>query len=318
MFILINMQSSRPQVYDNTTKARAKLITAVTPTAIKEARPAQPRALAEKKTPINLDIVNQNDDSDIIAFFRNQKPDFLYRGYYIKEITSTYVILENAKTKKTEKRLIKEFINQARLDIAFGKGQIRLDGKVVNRNDVINLIKQDIENRRPVKGKRIIDIFPDRNLVVVEGDNILGLTVTKSLDEFITEYITERKFGYGDSDTVVQDLNEQTRLQNIEDLTTAFKNALGIPPAKISHYKQTKTTRQISRVSPFVHNNGAKVGWSAEQLSNTYRTGKVPNAPIKVNGELHNIFMPDAPVMQAVYEVGANKYFGPYVSGTNN
>jgi hypothetical protein len=248
-------------------------------------------------TPANINF-DLNNDADLITWARTQieNPDYRWRNVKITKIDTE----KNEVTYYTKDGIMKRFplktyLDDLRQELKFDKNEVKVDGQVSTRQDIINLIKQDIQNQRPYKGKNILSIDESKGTVTLEGDSVLGFKNIVKLDAFISDYTEYRKFGYKDSDTIVQDLTEQTRKQNIEDMATAFKQALGIKAPKIETYKPTRETRSIGQFSSIMTTRDKPYIWTVDELSSVYKTGSIYNATTQVTGELNNTFNPVAP-----------------------
>jgi hypothetical protein len=258
----------------------------------------QANAKTSSKTPTSYDIDSDNKDQ-LIDWLKKQSqdPDYTFRGYKIQSIdTRTNTIIVVDKTGKPQKKILSTFLDIVAQYIKNEQGKIKIDTQTSSTQQIVELIKDDIRNNKTFRGKKIIDIDESANTVTIEGDD--GNFKTYSIDEFIVLYQQYRKIGYGDSVQLKQDLAEQTRLQNIEDLTTAFRNALGIKPPKINTYAPLKITRHIDMLPNDFRQNDYT--WTLEEISSVVKTGVIPNKNTKVDGGLNNYFNPSKPEQKIV------------------
>lgn len=284
----------RPTLNTNDSGSTTFVEQEVKPNNVKQANSKTP-----SKTPISYDLDTDNKDQ-VIDWLKKQvanDPDYTFRGYKIQSIdTKSNTIILIDKTGKPQKKVLSAFLDIVTQYIKNHQGKIKIDTQTSSIQQIVEVIKQDIQDGKTFRGKKIIDIDESANTVTVEGDD--GGFKTYSIDEFINLYQQYRKIGYGDSVKLKQDLAEQTRLQNIEDLTTAFRNALGIKPPKISTYAPLRITRNIGALPNDFRQNDYT--WTLEEVSSVVKTISVPNKNTKVDGGLNNYFNPSQPEQEVI------------------
>lgn len=297
------MNTARPQTTDNTNPYQ-RTRDPIPKNTLKDDTIKKPARKLEEKSPLDYNF-NEDDDSQLTTWLQQHAldPDFTFRGLKIVKIDQTNKKVTLKSSDGVERTvLLAKFLSEARQEIKFKKGSIRLDGKVVQRSDIVNLIKQDIQNDKPFKGQKILSIDESKNVVTIETVNFLGFRTHEdiSLDVFISDYIKGREFGYLDSDSTVQNLAEQTRLQNISDMSQAIKDALGIKPPKVIGFAPVKDTRLVENVCSGMMSRDSTGVWSLEELASVFKSGNVPYSNKKVSGELISGFIPTQPALQAI------------------
>lgn len=263
---------------------------------------------------ISFEGVNPDSYEDVLLWLENQvskNKNFTYRKYNIVKIDKKNKIIElyNKKTGKLEERSLVGFINQLKSDIKNEIGDNTIDGKVITNKQIVDMIEKDIKNGRTFNGKVIVSIDYERNIVYLESNSNLGFYDQISLPKFIEQYKEVRKIGaYLDSVEDEQMLKENERQRNLEDMTEAFKAALGIKPPKVKYFAPLKIHRGIAQLP----NNYRDYNfhWTDEEIKQVNRMGKTPNPTRKVDGQLYDNFNPEVSQPQPERDFVAIKEIG--------
>lgn len=293
----MSITKARATPYNKTSKdVRAKQMTVFSESIVAEPKNNVRKLDSRDSSSVSSLNFDVNNDDQLITWANDQikDPDYRWRGIKIDKIDTrnNQVVYHDKGQLKTI--VLKQFLDALRQDLTFELNKGKLSGQSTTREEVENLINQDIQNGRPYKGKKILYIDHQKNQVVLEGDNIFGLDDTIPLDKFINDYMENRKFGYKDSDTVVQASEEETRKNNIADMAEAFRQALGIKAPRIESYAPLKDSRQIGMLATELMGREMDHTWTAEELVSVYKTGNIPNMTAKVSGERNNIFVPQS------------------------
>jgi len=249
------------------------------------------RDTASVKSELNFNI-DSDDDLKEWAIQHIKNPDYRWRGIKIDSIDTRNNKVSYHQDGQLKTIVLKQFLDALRQDLKFELNKETLSGQSTTREETLKLIEQDIQNERPFKGKKILYIDHIKNQVVLEGDNVFGVNDYIPLDKFLDTYMADRKFGYMDSDTIVQASEEETRKNNIADMAEAFRQALGIKPPRVESYAPLRETRQIGSVATELMGRVNSYTWTVEELSSVYKTGVISNPTTKVSGNLNNTFIP--------------------------
>jgi len=279
-------------------------VSEIKPNNVKSSRKLETKQAVD----LNFDNIDATNDNDLLYWLEKQSEneDFRYRGLKILKIDrrNNIITVYNSKKGKEEEITIKTFLKTLSNDVLDVQGKNKLDGKSTTNEKIIDMIESDIKTGHLFKGKKIVAYDKETGYIYIEG-GMYGMNTKMPLTDFIEQYKQERKINsYGDS---VEDSQELARQQNIDDLTTAFKNALGIKPAKVKYFAPLKITRGIQQTP----NNyrDYDFNWSEDEIMYVRKLGKTPNPNKKVDGVLHDTFNPVAPQPQPSREAQPFKEF---------
>ncbi len=281
----------------------------VKPNNILKAQPIETKVAQFKD--LNFDNVDPDNYDDVLLWLKDQvnsNPRFSFNDYNVIEIDEAGKIITvfNKRTQKKERRSLVGFINMLKEGIKNATGENKIGGKVVDNDTILGMIESDIKKGRTFKGKLITSIDYEAGKIYLKSNDAFGLEESVPLTEFISSYKKIRKLGqYGDTIETEQQIEQDIRQRNLEDMTEAFRTALGIKPPKVKYFVPLKIHRGVAQLPNQYRDYNYH--WTDDEIKQVHRLGRTPNPPVKVSGDLHDYFNPIPPQPQEARDFVAQK-----------